>query len=139
MFSGWGIRTMSSEETAYDPLSYHNGSVWPHDTALVAAGMARYGYRDEALRVVHALLDAATAFGHQLPEVFAGFARDDTGLPVRYPAALVPQAWAAASALLALRTLLGLGADDRGLRAESLEDGLRLRGVPYRGRRVDVP
>jgi glycogen debranching enzyme len=125
MFSGWGIRTMSGCEKAYNPLRYHNGTVWPHDTALIAAGMARYGYREEALRVVSALLDAAAAFGHQLPEAFSGFPRDATDLPIRYPAALVPQAWAAAAALLALRTLLGLDARFGDLRAEPLDDRYR--------------
>ena len=108
MFSGWGIRSMSEQETAYNPLEYHNGTVWPHDTALVAAGMRRYGFSAESGRVIRALLDAATALGHRLPELFAGFDRDKTDLPVRYPAALVPQAWAAAAPLLALRTMLDL-------------------------------
>jgi glycogen debranching enzyme len=139
LFTGWGIRTLSSTEKAYNPLRYHNGTVWPHDTALIAAGMSRYGYREEALRVTRSLLDAATAFGHQLPEVFAGFQRDSTDLPIRYPAALVPQAWAAAAPLLALRTLLGLAVDDGELHADPLVARLRLRGLPYRGDRLDVP
>jgi glycogen debranching enzyme len=125
MFSGWGIRTMSSAEKAYNPLRYHNGTVWPHDTALIAAGMARYGYRDEALQVIEALLDAAAAFGHQLPEAFSGFSRDASDLPIRYPAALVPQAWAAGATLLALRTLLGLDASGGELHAAPLDDRYR--------------
>ena len=108
MFTGWGIRSMSERETAYNPLEYHNGTVWPHDTALIAEGMRRYGFRDEAARVCEALLRAAEAFGNQLPEVFAGFPRDRTETPVEYPSALKPQAWAAGAPLLAIRTLLGL-------------------------------
>ncbi|HEY6148898.1 MAG TPA: amylo-alpha-1,6-glucosidase, partial [Gaiellaceae bacterium] len=111
MFSGWGIRSMSEQETAYNPLEYHNGTVWPHDTALIAEGMRRYGFRDEAGRVCEALLHAAECFGEQLPEVFAGFPRDRTEAPVEYPGALKPQAWAAGAPLLAIRTLLGLDAN----------------------------
>jgi glycogen debranching enzyme len=110
MFSGWGIRSMSSEDGGYNPLSYHCGSVWPHDTAICAAGMRRYGFGDEAARVCDALLDAAAAFSNQLPEVFAGFARDEAGVPVEYPDALKPQSWAAGAPLLVIRTLLGLEA-----------------------------
>jgi glycogen debranching enzyme len=110
LFSGWGIRSLSSEDGAYNPLAYHNGTVWPHDTAIVAEGMRRYGFREEAGRACEALLRAAEAFGYQLPEVFAGFPRDATNAPVEYPGALKPQAWAAGAPLLALRTLLGLDA-----------------------------
>jgi glycogen debranching enzyme len=110
LLSGWGIRSLSTQDAAYSPLEYHNGTVWPHDTAIVAEGMRRYGFRDEAGRVCEALLRAAEAFGYQLPEVFAGFPRDSTNAPVEYPAALKPQAWAAGAPLLALRTLLGLDA-----------------------------
>jgi len=81
MFTGWGIRCMSANDVAYNPLEYHCGTVWPHDTAIVAEGMRRYGFRDEAGRVCEALLQAAEAFGYQLPEVFAGFARDATNAP----------------------------------------------------------
>jgi glycogen debranching enzyme len=110
MFSGWGIRSMSAKDAPYNPLEYHCGTVWPHDTAIAAEGMRRYGFREEAARVCEALLQTAEAFGYQLPEVFAGFPRDATNAPVEYPSALKPQAWAAAAPLLALRTLLGLEA-----------------------------
>src|SRR5205085_2954184 len=110
MFSGWGIRTMSTRERPYSPLRYHDGTVWPHDTALIAEGMRRYGFREEATRVAHTLLEAAHRFGHRLPEVFAGFERDEADVPVSYPGAMTPQAWAAAAPLLALRPLLGLAA-----------------------------
>ena len=117
MFTGWGLRSMAKGETAYNPLEYHNGTVWPHDTALVAEGMRRYGFRDEAGRLCVALLQAAEAFGNQLPEVFAGFPRDRTEAPVEYPSALKPQAWAAGAPLLAIRTLLGLDADRGNVRS----------------------
>jgi glycogen debranching enzyme len=141
MFTGWGLRSMSSADSGYNPLEYHNGTIWPHDTALVAAGMRRYGFHVEAGRVCQALLDAAVAFGHQLPEVFAGFARDDSGVPVEYPNALKPQSWAAAAPLLAVRTLLGLDVVDGRLRSNPhlpRELGkLRLRNVGLRGTYVD--
>jgi glycogen debranching enzyme len=85
--------------------------VWPHDTAIVAEGMRRYGFRDEASKLARCLLDAAAAFENRLPEVFSGFERDHAGVPVPYPDALVPQAWSAGAPLLALRTLLGLEAN----------------------------
>ena len=110
LFSGWGIRSMSERDAGFNPLSYHCGSVWPHDTAICAEGMRRYGFRDEAATVCQALQDAAEAFAHQLPEVFAGFRRDQARMPIQYPGALKPQSWAAAAPLLALRTLLGLDA-----------------------------
>lgn len=78
-FSGWGIRTMASSEGGHDPASYHNGSVWPHDNAIVAEGMKRYGFLEEAHRVATALIQAAPHFGYRLPEAFAGHARDDSG------------------------------------------------------------
>jgi glycogen debranching enzyme len=142
MFTGWGIRTMSSESTGYNPLEYHNGTVWPHDTALIAHGMRRYGFHDEAATLCEALLDAAKAFSNQLPEVFAGFRRDVTDMPVEYPEALKPQSWAAAAPLLALRTLLGLGIVDGRLRSRSVRvdkyGKLSLRGISVRGSRADA-
>ena len=139
VFTGWGIRTMSGEDRGFNPLQYHNGTVWPHDTALAAAEMGRYGFADKALEVARALLAAAAAFGRRLPEVFAGFPRDATGIPVRYPAALVPQAWAAGAPLLCLRTLLGLDVSGGELQVAPIRDDLRLQRVPFRGSRVDVP
>jgi len=112
MFTGWGIRTMSSRDAGYNPIEYHNGTVWPHDTAIVAEGLRRYGLRADASRLAWALLEAAEAFAYRLPEVFAGFGRDATTVAVEYPTASSPQAWAAAAPLLAIRTLLGLDAED---------------------------
>lgn len=110
-FSGYGIRTLSSEAGAYNPVSYHNGSVWPHDTAITAAGMARYGFRAEAEAVLRGLLDAAAAFGGRLPELFCGFDRTQMPVPVPYPTSCSPQAWAAGVPYLLLTTALGLEAD----------------------------
>jgi glycogen debranching enzyme len=108
LWSGWGIRTMSTQDAAYSPLAYHNGTVWPHDTALAAWGLARYGRRDEVRRIAVALLEAAGHFGWSLPEAFAGFDRKETPFPVAYPTAARPQAWAAGTPLLLLRLLLGV-------------------------------
>jgi glycogen debranching enzyme len=141
--SGWGIRSMSASDAGYNPLAYHDGTVWPHNTALVAAGLRRYGFSEEAATVGKALLDAAAAFSHQLPEVFAGFARDETDVPVEYSGALKPQSWAAGAPLLVLRTLLGLDEADGKLHSQPcLPPGigtLRLRGLRFRGREVCVP
>ncbi len=138
MNSGWGIRTMSTMDGGYSPIEYHNGTVWPHDTALIAEGMRRYGYRDEAGRLVHAMLDAANYFDHLLPEVFAGYPRAQTMTPVEYPTACRPQAWAAGAPLLGLRTVLGLDVVGEELVAQPhlpLELGsVRLDRVPVRGR-----
>jgi glycogen debranching enzyme len=111
MFSGWGVRTLSTEEAGYDPVGYHLGTVWPHDNALIASGLARYGFRDEAATVAGAILDAAARFdAARLPETFTGFDRDDTLVPVWYPKAASPQAWSAATPLHLVRVLLGLDA-----------------------------
>lgn len=105
MFTGWGIRTLSRSMAAFNPMSYHNGSVWPHDNAICAAGLMRYGFVGHAQRVITGLLDAATYFGYRLPELFCGFGRDEFAEPVPYPAACSPQAWAAATPFSFLRTL----------------------------------
>ena len=118
MFSGWGIRTMSTEDRGYNPIEYHNGTVWPHDTALIAEGMRRYGFRREASTLALALVQAASAFAYRLPEVFAGFPREATDMPVEYPTASRPQAWAAGAPLMALRTVLGLDAVNGRLRTD---------------------
>jgi len=106
MFSGWGLRTLATSMSAFNPVSYHNGSVWPHDNALAAAGMMRYGFVEEAHRVMRAQLDVAAAFGGRLPELFAGFERGHPASPAAYPTSCSPQAWASAAPLLWLRTLL---------------------------------
>jgi glycogen debranching enzyme len=106
MFTGWGIRTLASDMGAYNPVSYHNGSVWPHDTTLTATGLMRYGFAEEARRVAHGLFAAAEHFDGRLPELFCGFSRDEYAEPVPYPTSCSPQAWAAASPVQLMRTLL---------------------------------
>ncbi len=142
MFTGWGFRTMSSQDSGYNPIEYHDGTVWPHDAAIIAEGLRRYGYHAEAGRVAQALIEAAQQFDHRLPEVFAGFSREDTLIPVEYPTASSPQAWAAGAPLMALRTLLGIDAVDGRLRADphvpAAIGRLALRHVPLRGTFVDV-
>ncbi|MDQ3570501.1 MAG: amylo-alpha-1,6-glucosidase [Actinomycetota bacterium] len=108
MFSGWGIRTLATSMSGYNPISYHCGSVWPHDNAIIAAGLMRYGFVEEAQRVVLALLDAAGSQGARLPELFSGIDRSEFPGVVSYPTSCSPQAWAAASPLMFLRTLLRL-------------------------------
>ena len=143
MFSGWGLRTMSTRDDAYSPIAYHNGTVWPHDTGIAAEGMRRYGYRDEASRLAWAVTEAADAFAYSLPEVFAGFDRAETAMPVEYPTASRPQAWTAGAPLLALRTMLGLDVGDGELDCSpSLPEpvrNLQLRGVVVRGERRTRP
>jgi glycogen debranching enzyme len=108
-FSGWGIRTVASSEARYNPMSYHNGSVWPHDNALIAAGFARYGLKESAAMVLAGLLDASLFFDlHRQPELFCGFPRRLGESPTLYPVACNPQAWAAAAVFLLLEACLGL-------------------------------
>ena len=102
---------MSSGDRGFNPLAYHNGTVWPHDNSLVAWGLARYERWPEAHRIVRRMLEAAGHFSHQFPEVFAGFRRTETPFPIPYPTATKPQAWAAGTMPLLLQTMLGLAPD----------------------------
>lgn len=112
MFSGWGIRTLSSEALRYNPMSYHNGSVWPHDTALVAAGMAQYGFVKESMQLVQGLFNACLFLDLQrLPELFCGFAFRHGEAPTSYPVACVPQAWSVASVFILLQACLQITID----------------------------
>jgi glycogen debranching enzyme len=106
MFSGWGVRTLASDMGAYNPASYHNGSVWPHDNALIASGLVRYGFIAEAQRISTALLEAAEFSGGRLPELFCGFSRDQIAEPVPYPTACSPQAWAATTPIRLVTSLM---------------------------------
>ncbi len=108
MFTGWGVRTMSSSTPGYNPTGYHVGSVWPHDSAMVAAGLMRYALIDHAHRIMTGILDAGAMSGGRLPELMAGFDRSEFGTPMAYPASCSPQAWAAAAPLLLLRWMLRL-------------------------------
>jgi glycogen debranching enzyme len=142
LWTGWGIRTMASDAAAFNPISYHNGTVWPHDSALAAWGLARHGYVAEARRVGRALIEAAAHFDWSLPEVFAGYARDETPFPIAYPTAARPQAWAAGTPILLVRVLLGIEPDRERQRLISTVtdelpswlDGLRIEGVRAYGR-----
>jgi glycogen debranching enzyme len=108
-FTGWGVRTIASAEGRYNPMSYHNGSVWPHDNALIASGMSRYGFKGAALRILNGLFDASLYVDlHRLPEVFCGFVRRPGEGPTLYPVACNPQAWASASVYLLLDACFGL-------------------------------
>jgi glycogen debranching enzyme len=146
LWSGWGVRTMSANDAAYNPLSYHNGTVWPHDNSLIAAGLARAGRWPEARRIVHAMFGASAFFSWQLPEVFSGLPRLDTPHPVPYPSAARPQAWAAGTPILLLQILLGLRPDRRRQMLvsdappdlPSWVDDLRLTGVRAFDRQWDV-
>jgi glycogen debranching enzyme len=114
VFSGWGIRTIATSEPRYNPMSYHNGSVWPHDNGLIAMGFARYGQKQAAARVFSALFDAAAYMDlRRLPELFCGFVRLERNAPTQYPVACSPQAWASATPLCLLQASLGLELLDR--------------------------
>jgi len=142
MFSGWGVRTLAAGQPAYNPIEYHNGTVWPHDTALIAAGFARYGRRQDANRLVVALMDAANHFAYRLPDAFAGYARAATRVPVAYPSACSPQAWATGAPLLLVRLMLGLDPAPGGLTVRphlpAEVSRLIVRGLPGRWGRADA-
>jgi glycogen debranching enzyme len=108
LYSGWGVRTLGAGEAGYNPLGYHTGTVWPHENSLIVAGLARYGHREQAVTIAAAMLSAAPHFEHRLPEVFAGYPAAVTSVPVAYPTASRPQAWAAGTPLQLLTTLLNL-------------------------------
>jgi glycogen debranching enzyme len=144
MWTGWGVRTLAADEPAYSPMSYHCGSVWPHDNALLVAGLRRYGFIDAAHTVSLGVLDAATAAGGRLPELFCGLDRVDIGVPVPFPTSCSPQAWAAATPFLLLQTLLGLEPDVPAGRL-SIEPALprgttrlELRGARLWSHRLDI-
>jgi glycogen debranching enzyme len=108
-FNGWGIRTLDEREARYNPMSYHNGSVWPHDNALVAMGLARYGYSGEAMRVLTGVFDTARSMPlSRLPELFCGFPRQPDEGPTHYPVACSPQAWASGTAFGLLEAITGM-------------------------------
>ncbi len=145
-FSGWGIRTVAQGEPRYNPMSYHDGSIWPHDNSLIAAGMARYGHADHADKVFEGLFDAATFMPlRRLPELFCGFRRRDGVGPIQYPVACAPHAWAAAAPLLLLQASLGLEFDPdakairfRRPRLPSFLDEVTLRNLALGAGQVDV-
>jgi glycogen debranching enzyme len=111
LFSGWGVRTYAAHQPGYNPIGYHTGTVWPHDTSLIAAGLKRYGFHDEANLLIGRVLEAAQQFpAYRLPELFCGFEREETSVPIPYPVACSPQGWAAGAPFLFVQTMLGLEA-----------------------------
>jgi glycogen debranching enzyme len=121
MFSGWGIRTLAEGEPAFNPVGYHLGTVWPHDTAMIAVGLRRYGFDEDATRILEAMLEvAARSENYRLPELFAGFGRTEFETPVPYPVACQPQAWAAGA-------IPYLGRVSLGIEADGLRNRLRIR------------
>lgn len=144
LFSGWGIRTMAEGEGGYNPIGYHTGTVWPHDNSLVACGLYRYGFREEANRIAVAMTEAAPHFDYQLPEVFAGYGRERTGFPAAYPLTNSPQAWGAGTLPLLARVVLGLEPDPENRRLTTdpalpeAASGIELENVPAFGETHDV-
>jgi glycogen debranching enzyme len=145
-FSGWGIRTLAAGEARYNPISYHNGSIWPHDNALVAHGLARYGFQDEAARVLSALFEASRHLElARLPELFCGFTRRDDEGPTRYPVACSPQAWASGAVFMLLEAAMGMEIDAvnhqvrmRHSRLPEFLDRLSIRGLRVGDARLDL-
>jgi glycogen debranching enzyme len=137
-FSGWGIRTVARTEARYNPMSYHNGSVWPHDNAIIAAGFARYGWTRPVFQILSGLFSATQVVDlHRLPELFCGFDRRPNEAPTLYPVACSPQAWAAATPFALLQSCLGLtiSAADRRIDMERPQlpeflPWLRIRNLP---------
>ncbi|HEY2924127.1 MAG TPA: hypothetical protein VGJ98_04105 [Candidatus Eisenbacteria bacterium] len=110
--SGWGVRTLAAGQARYNPMSYHNGSMWPHDNAIIAAGLARYGFKDHATRILSGLFDASLFLDlARMPELFCGFERGPGAGPTPYPVARAPQAWAAGAFFMTLQACLGLSVD----------------------------
>jgi glycogen debranching enzyme len=146
VYSGWGIRTLSEKEKRYNPVGYHVGTVWPHDNSIIAAGFRRYGFDQAARQVMKGIFEAATYFpNYRLPELFSGFSREDYEVPVRYPVACHPQAWAAGAVPFMVETALGLVPDAFGKRLRivrpSLPDfvhHLELRGLRVGDARADL-
>jgi glycogen debranching enzyme len=146
LWSGWGVRTMSTSDRGYNPLAYHNGTVWPHDNSLIAWGLALNDRWPEAQRIIRQMLTAGRHFDYQLPEVFAGMPRTETRFPIAYPTAARPQAWAAGTPVLLLQLLLGLRPDRRQSTLETVAPkdlpawagSLRLSGVRAFDRHWDI-
>jgi glycogen debranching enzyme len=111
LHSGWGVRTLADDEIPFNPMSYHHGSIWPHDTAICAAGLARYQERTGVVKLMSSMFEAAVRFNMRLPELFCGFTRAIGDAPVAYPVACLPQAWSAGSAFMMLQACLGIHID----------------------------
>ncbi len=143
--SGWGIRTLASGEVRFNPMSYHNGSIWPHDTSLCAAGISRYGGRAPAVQILDRLFEVANHFGMRLPELYCGFPRTTGQGPTPYPVACLPQAWSSGSVFMLLQSCLGVRIDgrrkevhiDRPLLPSGAET-LRIRNLPVGDAGIDL-
>ncbi len=142
MYSGWGVRTLAEGEGRYNPIGYHVGTVWPFDNSIIAWGLRRYGFKEEAARIAAGMLDAANFFAGRLPEAFGGYSREVTKYPVQYPTSCSPQAWSTGAPLLLLRTMLGLEPIGEHLIVDPvLPQGigrLELLDIPGRWGRVDA-
>lgn len=142
LFSGWGVRTLAEGEARYNPIGYHNGTIWPFDNSFVAWGLRNYGFAEEAATVANGILDAARYFSGRLPEAFGGYPRELTKFPVEYPTACSPQAWSTGAPLLLLRTMLGLEPHEGHLAVEPrLPVGMgriEVLDIPGRWGRVDA-
>ncbi|MEU5670372.1 glycogen debranching N-terminal domain-containing protein [Micromonospora sp. NPDC047762] len=142
LFSGWGVRTLAEGEARYNPIGYHNGTIWPFDNSFIAWGLRRYGFAEEAATIANGILDAATYFDGRLPEAFGGYPRELTKFPVEYPTACSPQAWSTGTPLLLLRTMLGLEPHEGHLAVEPrLPVGMgriEVLDIPGRWGRVDA-
>ncbi|HSF57028.1 MAG TPA: amylo-alpha-1,6-glucosidase, partial [Candidatus Binatia bacterium] len=144
-FSGWGVRTLAVSESRFNPMSYHNGSIWPHDNALIAAGLARYGFKDQATRILSGLFDASLFVEYRLPELFCGFYRRDGEGPVPYPVACSPQSWSAACVFLLLQSILGMKIEGAASRLSFVRpvlpeflDGIQIKNLKVGNGSVDL-
>lgn len=143
--SGWGIRTLAEREPRYNPMSYHNGSIWPHDTSVCAAGISRYGGRGNVAQILNDIFETANQFGMRLPELFCGFPRTAGQGPTPYPVACLPQAWSSASVFLLLQACLGIEVDGERQEVHVTRpmlpidiESLAIRGLPVRGATIDL-
>ncbi len=143
--SGWGLRTLADDAVFFNPISYHNGSIWPHDTAMCGAGLARFGERESVVRLMSSIFESAVHFNMRLPELFCGFTRAPGEAPIAYPVACLPQAWSAGSAFMLMQACLGLEIDGwdgelhvTGPRLPIGIDTLTLRHVGVGTRKVDL-
>jgi len=142
LFSGWGVRTLAQGDARYNPIGYHTGAVWPFDNSFIAWGLRRYGFKEEAARIVAGILEAADVFAGRLPEAFGGYPRDLTRYPVEYPTACSPQAWSTGAPLLLLRVALGLEPEGEHLLVDPALPKrighLELLDLPGRWKRIDA-
>ncbi|TDC79504.1 amylo-alpha-1,6-glucosidase [Micromonospora sp. KC606] len=142
LFTGWGVRTLAEGEVRYNPIGYHNGTIWPFDNSFIAWGLRRYGFAEEAATIASGILDAARYFDGRLPEAFGGYPREQTKFPVEYPTACSPQAWSTGTPLLLIRTMLGLEPHEGHLAVEPVlpvgMGRIEVLDIPGRWGRVDA-